>query len=206
MQPHIHPPDRARRGPDPLAVDQGDQNPLHVVLVGLMATGKTVVAEGLATRLGVAFSDNDRTVVGATGLTAREIREQRGVAALHDLEASHLLDALRARVPIVISSAASVVDDARCRAALRGLGVLPIWLRATAPTLAARFHNEIHRPIYAADLDGFFANQIAMRTAQFLELDAAPIDVDTLDVGGVIDRAFEIVRTHLSRPELQVRR
>jgi shikimate kinase len=196
MQPQIHPSDRVRSEADPLAIDRGPDR-FHVVMVGLMATGKTIVAEGLAGRLGVAFSDNDRMVGAVTGLTAREIREQRGVAALHDLEARHLLDALRAHSPSVISSAASIVDDERCRAALGGPGVLPIWLRASAATLAARFHNEVHRPIFAADLEALFAKQIAIRTAQFLELDAATIDVDELDANRVIERAFEIVKARL---------
>jgi shikimate kinase len=165
-------------------------------MVGLMATGKTVVADGVAARLGVAVSDNDRSVVAQTGLTAREIRLQQGVAALHELEARHLLDALCAAAPTVISSAASVVDDGRCRSALEEPGVLPIWLRATASTLTQRFHNEPHRPIFADDLEEFFASQIAIRSAQFRAVSAATIDVDTLDVGGVIERVVAIVESH----------
>ncbi len=202
MQPHFDPLERTPRQPEPLPGDRGNSPHFHVVMLGLMATGKTVVASRLATRLGVVFSDNDRTIVASTGLTAREIREQRGVAALHQLEARHLLDALRAHVPSAISSAASVVDDPRCRLALGEVGVIPIWLRASASTLVERFHNEVHRPIYADDLEAFFANQIAVRAAQFREISAATIDVDALAVEEVIERAVAIVESEIAEGRL----
>src|SRR5436309_15288538 len=105
-QPESHAPGAPSRRNPP-----AHQAPPHVVLLGLMGTRKTVVGEALAAHLALPFSDNDRAIMDATGLTAREIRELRGVSELHILESQHLLDAVGSPAPSGIGAAASVVED-----------------------------------------------------------------------------------------------
>lgn len=169
---------------------------LKIVLLGLMGTGKTAVGEELARRLDLPFSDSDRTIAAATGMTAREIHETWAVPRLHTLEARHLLDTLLAPARAVVSAAASVVEARRCRAALRASNVFGIWLRARPETLVARFANEQHRPIFG-DPAVFFRNQIAVRAPYFGELSAATIDVDGLSIAEAVAAAEAIVRTQL---------
>jgi shikimate kinase len=69
-------------------------------------------------------------------VTGRALAERDGVEALHRWEAEHLLAALAEPQPVVVAAAASVVDDAACRAALREPFV--VWLRAPAAVLAHR--------------------------------------------------------------------
>ena len=47
--------------------------PRHVVLVGLMATGKSTVGELVARQLGWRLVDSDAQIEARTGLTVREI-------------------------------------------------------------------------------------------------------------------------------------
>jgi shikimate kinase len=169
---------------------------LKVVLLGLMGTGKTAVGEELARRLDLPFSDSDRTIAAATGMTAREIHQTWAVPRLHTLEAHHLLDTLLTPARAVVSAAASVVETHRCRAALRASNVFGIWLRARPETLVARFPNEQHRPIFG-DPAVFFRNQIAVRGPYFGELSAATIDVDGLSIAEAVAAAEAIVRTQL---------
>ena len=166
----------------------------QVVLIGLMATGKTVVGEELARRLGVQFHDNDRQLAEAAGLTPAELRARHGVAALHALEVRILLGALRIGGPRVISAAASVVETDAVRSGLRNPDTCAIWLRGTPATLAARFHNEAHRPAYADDLEEFFEHQIATRAPLFLEVSDAVVDIDKLSVEEVVEHTLAIVR------------
>ena len=171
---------------------------VKVVILGLMGTGKTAVGEELARRLGLPYSDSDRTVAAATGMTAGEVQEASAVPFLHALEARHLLDALRSPAPTVIGADASVVDTRRCRAALRASNVFGIWLRARPETLVARFPNEQHRPSFG-DPAVFFPNQIAVRSPHFRKLSAATIDVDDLSVAEAVASAEATVRSHLAR-------
>ena len=189
-----------------------DQAPLHVVLLGLMGTGKTVVGEALAAHLALPFSDNDRAIMDATGLTAREIGELRGVGVLHGLESEHLLRAVGSPAPSVIGAAASVVEDERCRTALAGEAVLPIWLRARAETLAERFHNEAHRPLVSDSPLVFFRDQIAVRSPLYAALGLAVVDVDGCTVSEVMARLIATADELLSsgrpsgRPTIQLSR
>ena len=66
----------------------------HIVLVGLMGSGKSTVAAALAAALGVPLRDSDADIERDTGLTGRDIAARDGIDALHALEARHLLDAL----------------------------------------------------------------------------------------------------------------
>jgi shikimate kinase len=172
------------------------RSPVHWVLLGLMGTGKSVTGRALAEQLGLPLSDSDAVLAAATGLTAREIQERDGLEILHDHEARHLLDATRVTTANVVCAAASVVEDPRCCAALRQPGVKPIWLRATAETLADRFHNEPHRPAFGADPVAFFEHQIALRYPRYLALSSTVIDVDGLSIAAVVTRVARIVDLH----------
>lgn len=91
--------------------DRPDQPDRPVVLLGLMAAGKTSVATRLAELLGRPVRDSDRDLERRYGATAAEQYRRHGVEVLHAREASQLREALAARPAPVIAAAASVVDD-----------------------------------------------------------------------------------------------
>lgn len=151
----------------------------HVVLVGLMGTGKTTVGRRLAARLGWAFSDSDADIEARRGRTVRQLRNDLGTAAMHRIEADQLLGALAAPAPSVVAAAASVVDDDRCLAALRGADVAVVWLTASAEVAAARFPSAAHRPRYGDDPVEVLARQATERAPRFRSL--RPLEVSTDD-------------------------
>lgn len=165
----------------------------HVVLLGLMGSGKTAVGRPLARELGVRFDDNDGRLAVSRGVTPRELRQREGEAALHALEAEQLLDAVAEDGPTVIGAAASIVENEACRDAMRQPDVGAIWLRARAVTVAIRFHNEPHRPVYSDDLETFFEAQLSARAPLYLEVCDSVVDTDELRVDEVVARVLGIV-------------
>ena len=136
----------------------------HVVITGLMGAGKSSVGQRVAARLGRAWRDSDLDIEAETGATVRELRDRDGVDAMHAREWTHLLDALEATEPSVISAAASVIDDPACRTAMAAPGVTVVWLRARPEVLAERFDSEDdHRPAYGDSVAAFLAEQAARR-------------------------------------------
>jgi shikimate kinase len=168
--------------------DHADAGPAdrHVVLVGLMGAGKSTVARALAGRLDRPVADSDGDLERTSGLTAEEWRVQQGTSALHAREASILLEALAMRRPAVICAAASTIERARCRKALRASGAIVVWLKARPNTLAARFEREIHRPRFGSDPAAVLGRQATRRDPLFAAAAAITIDVDRLEPAAVV--------------------
>lgn len=176
------------------------QAPIHVVLVGLMGSGKTTVGTALAGRLGWPFRDSDAEIEQAEGRTVREVQAAFGVGRVHALEAGHLLAALASDPPSVIGAAASVIDDAGCRAALVDPGLVVVWLRARPEVLAGRFGGAGHRPSFGDEPVEFLKPQAARRDGLFAELDPLVIDTGTTPVQAAIDRILAVLRERADRP------
>jgi shikimate kinase len=160
----------------------------HIVLVGLMGAGKSIVGRALAVRLGRPVADSDRDLERATGLTAEEWRRQHGTRALHAREASILLEALSIHRPAVICAAASTMERPACRQALRTSAAIEVWLKAGPDTLAARFGGEVHRPRFGSDPRAVLVRQAARRDPLFAAMAAIIIDVDQLDPWAIVDQ------------------
>ena len=154
----------------------------HIVLVGLMGSGKTTVGATLAAALGVPHRDSDADIERQYDLTGREIAARDGIDALHAVDARHLREALDQPGTSVISAAASTLDDAGCRAAMRDPRHLVVWLDASPAALAARLRpddprHDDHRPDLGDDLAKVLQGQAgkrkdALRDVADLTLDA----------------------------------
>jgi shikimate kinase len=153
--------------------------PTAIVVVGLMGAGKTSVGRLVAEALDWPLDDSDASIEAREGRTVRQLRDDLGVDDMHALEARHLLDALQAPRPRVITPAAFTIEVPACREALAAMDVGTVWLRARPATLAARFRNEPHRPAYGDDPEHFLADQHARRAPLFEAIARVIVDVDT---------------------------
>ncbi len=163
-----------------------DRIPGHLVLVGLMGTGKTTVGKRLADILDRPFLDSDEMIEARTGRTVREIFAADGEAAFRAIETEVLRDALAAEQPAVIAGAGGVVLQAANRSLLRdALGVV-VWLRARPETLLERVKSGVHRPLLDQDPAGTLARMAHDREPLYREVADVIVDVDDLDVGRVI--------------------
>ena len=116
----------------------------HIVLVGLMGSGKSSLGKELARRLGRPLFDSDELVERRTGRTVRDIWRSEGEAAFRRLESDALHDALSATTPSIIAAAGGVVLSGDNRAALRATGARVIWLRCSRSNLlgvALKIHS-----------------------------------------------------------------
>ena len=163
----------------------------HIVLVGLMGSGKTTVGILLAEALGVLHLDSDRDIQRETGLRGRDLAARDGIDALHALEARHLLGALAQPGTTVISAAASTLDDPASRTELRSPRHLIVWLRASPAVIAARLRPDDHRPGFGPDLTEVITQQATRRMAALEEV----ADL-TLDATQPPDVLIDKIRTH----------
>jgi shikimate kinase len=164
----------------------------HIVLVGLMGSGKTTVGAALAAALGVVHRDSDADIERDTGMTGRQHAARDGIDVLHALESRHLLDALGRPDDSVISTAASILDDPACRQALRDPAHLVVWLDASPAALAARLRPDDHRPAIGSDMAKVLERQAIQRTHVLREV----ADL-TLDATRPPTELVEAIRTHV---------
>jgi shikimate kinase len=163
----------------------------HIVLAGLMATGKTTVGRALAEALGRPFSDSDESIERARGKTVSALADEIGVDEMHELEAAHLLKALAEPGPNVVAAAASTIDDPACRRALAGPDVTVLWLKADPAALARRFDRQRHRPRFGRPPLELLTRQAAERDPLFRALDPIVIETDGKRPNEVVTLAVE---------------
>jgi shikimate kinase len=156
----------------------------HVVLIGLMASGKSTIGGALGARLGRPFVDNDVLLQERTGRTAREIADAEGVDRLHRREAEALVAALAQTRPAVIAAAAAAPMEPDAAAAMHGHDV--VYLRAPAGVLAARRAgapaDDDHRPSV-----GSLAAQFDERDARYRELATLVVDTTAIAPDAIVD-------------------
>jgi shikimate kinase len=122
----------------------------HLVLVGMMGSGKTTVGRRVAAALGRRLRDSDEEVEARTGRTVREIFETDGEPAFRVEEARALVEALADPEPAVVAAAGGVVLDPGNRARLREAGTV-VWLDGPPEDLARRVSTDDHRPLLGDD-------------------------------------------------------
>jgi shikimate kinase len=174
----------------PPSVPPSDPPAGHLVLVGLMGSGKTTVGRLLAARLHRPFFDSDEMVEARTGRTVREIFEADGEAAYRPLETDALLDALGSTEPAVIAAAGGVVLSPVNRDALRRGAAKVVWLRASPALLVERALRQDHRPLLERDPEVTMAQMAAQRTALYEGVADEVIDIDDLTPAQVADRVI----------------
>lgn len=121
----------------------------RVLLVGLMASGKSSVGRAVAEATGWPELDNDALLERATGSTAADLLAEHGVARLRKAESDVLTLLLGMPAPLVAGVPAGTILDPRDRGRLRDGGHV-VWLRASVPTLVRRVARQPSR----AFLDG----------------------------------------------------
>ncbi len=171
-----------------------DTTTRHLVLVGLMGTGKTTTGRILADRLGWTLRDSDPEIEALTGRTVKELRDELGTDPMHDLEARALLNALADEGPDVVCGAASVVDREDCLAAMRGDGVAVAWLTVSPEVEAERFRSGAHRPWYGDDPEAFLARQAREREPAFRSLNPVTVSTDDRPPEAVADAVIAGLR------------
>jgi shikimate kinase len=158
-----------------------------VLLIGLMATGKTTVGRLLASRLSARYLDNDELVLIATGSALEDLRRRQGEAGLRAAESQALTGALEIPAPVVAGVAAGVVRNPADIARLESADATVVWLRARPQTLADRVGSGGGRPWLRPDPLSVFERMARERYAAYEEISDLIVDVDELTPPQIVD-------------------
>ena len=169
----------------------------HVVLVGLMGSGKSTVGRRLARALGRVFIDTDARVEASTARSIRDIFTEDGENGFRDRESEVLGSALDTEVPSVIASGGGVVLRDTNRRLLDGHSV--IWLRARPELLVDRVAGATrrgpdHRPLLDGDPLAKLTFMATERRALYAEVSDVTIDIDALAIEQIVRTCVDAVK------------
>jgi len=168
----------------------------HVLLVGMMGSGKSTVGRIVADRMRRPFRDSDALVELRTGRSVPEIFAGRGERAFRAEERVALCDLLASEVPSVIAVAGGAVVDPESRRRLRAGGVV-IWLDVLPHAIAARVGRGDGRPLLEKDPAGTLARLDAARRPLYRELSDFAVRVESRGPRALADEVVRAARSRL---------
>ena len=117
---------------------------MNVVLVGYRGTGKSVVAQQLAARLGLKVVSLDEELQRKAGKGIPEVVQERGWPGFRDLE-EEVVRAFAAQDGQVIDCGGGVIEREANFDTLRAAGPV-VWLKASPQTIVNRIAGDDQRP------------------------------------------------------------
>lgn len=171
-----------------------DSDRRHIVLIGMMGSGKSTIGRAYAERIDRPFFDTDQMVEAKAKRAVREIFATDGEPVFRALETEVLIDALQRHTPAVIAAAGGAVLAAENRVAMQ-VAARVVWLRATPATLAHRVGHRAsrgHRPLIDENPLARITQLVHDRQALYIETADVIIDVDQLNKPNVLD-AIDVV-------------
>jgi shikimate kinase len=166
---------------------------MNIVLIGYRGTGKTVVGEIIAVRLGMPYMSMDAEIVKMAGMSIPQIVEKYDWKTFRDMESKKAQE-LGGRNKIIIDTGGGIIERSENITALQA-NALIFWLKASVDTIVSRIQDDTERP---ALTDGkTFTEEIEdvlePRIPKYKSAAQYEIDTDNLTPEQVADRIINIV-------------
>ena len=169
----------------------------HVVILGMMAAGKSTVGSRIAQRLGRRFFDSDEQIAQEHGRSVHEIAASDGLDRAHAVEWTAFTEAIGAPRPAVIAAAASIIEHPEASRIL-GQQALVLWLRIKPETSLERMHRDPknqHRPTLGGGEDHDQLTALTTlcerRSERYESVADLVLDVETVNPPNAAEAAVE---------------
>lgn len=132
-----------------------------IILLGSMGSGKSIVGELLASKLGLQHYDLDQIIEQSEAKTISELFHQKGEVYFRKIESQLFRELLEKDTSFVLSLGGGTPCYANNHLLLQKEDVLSFYLKTAVPTLIERLKNEKEkRPLLAhlpdSELDEYF--------------------------------------------------
>lgn len=168
-----------------------------VVMVGMMASGKTRLGRDLARVLKLDFMDTDLMVEHHAGASISQIFENEGETVFRNLESQMIEEVLGHNPgPCVISTGGGAVVRPENAALIFG-DTVSVWTRATIPLILSRTAQREDRPLLKnADPEKVLRDMAAVRYPLYGKANIT-IDVDDRWPNELVDEMIAKIKKEL---------
>lgn len=167
---------------------------MNIVLIGYRGTGKSVVGELLAVRLGMQCVGMDSKIVEKAGLSIPEIVEKFGWPRFRDME-SEVARELAGQDNIVIDTGGGVIERPENVKTLQTNSRI-FWLKASVAAIVSRIQEDTQRPalITGKTFTEEVSEVLNQRIPKYKSAAHYEIDTDVLTPEQVAERIIELCR------------
>ncbi len=123
----------------------------HIILIGFMGTGKTIVGIELAKHLAINYIDTDKEIEWKEGTSINEIFSTKGEEYFRRLETVVFSSVINSNSPSVISTGGGIVLSKKNRIAM--CDSLVILLQASPEEIYARIKEDTDRPLLKNEIN-----------------------------------------------------
>lgn len=183
-------------------MNESQNPPKNIVLIGFMGSGKSTVGRELHQRLAYPLVDMDQLIEARAGKSITAIFTEDGEEAFRDMETTLLEELKDPETPRrIISTGGGVIVRDRNRAILQQLGYV-VWLHAPTAVILERTAKNRERPLLetddpAARIEALLTgrNPLYQETAH-IRIDTAGLDCKELATG-ILESARYFFTGHL---------
>lgn len=164
----------------------------NIYLSGFMGSGKSVVGQALAKRLGIPFIDTDTEIAKTVRLSIEKIFKKKGEDFFRE-EERKVLGQLRHGIPRVIATGGGMVLSILNREIFRQ----GVWinLKATPATILSRIGSQKHRPLLGKKVKREEVEKILNARRPYYDLAPYQMETDGLNPGAIVETILTILPT-----------
>lgn len=168
---------------------------MKIIMIGFMGSGKSVVGEQLANKLGLSFIDMDNEIEKKVNLSINEIFQQYGEEYFRELE-SKLLEDLVERENIVISTGGGIITKKS------NLDIIQkeknvVFLDASIETIIKHTSKEVNKRPLLSDSNNIYntiKSLLKGRYGYYKGVSKLIIDVNNKNIDEVISQILVSIR------------
>ena len=163
----------------------------NLILIGMMASGKSTVGKLLAKKLNLKFFDTDFIIEKKTKMKIFQIFERKGEAIFRNLEKKITLSLLNKKSCIISLGGGAFLDE-KIRKATEKKGIT-IWLNCKSKTINDRIKKNSKRPI-ASNLSDNEIKDLLIKRSKFYSKAKYGIDCENMEKTQIVNKIIQILQ------------
>ena len=163
----------------------------NLILIGMMASGKSTIGRLLAKKLNVKFFDTDFIIEKKTKMKILQIFERKGETVFRNLEKKITLNLLNKKSCVIsIGGGAFLNETIRKEAQKKGL---TIWLNCKSKTIIDRIKKNNKRPV-ASNLSDNEIKDLLIKRSKFYSKAKYEIDCENMEKAQIVNKIIQILK------------